>query len=192
MAEQARYEVRTPMTLWMVNGAMTSICVLIIGTAIMFEWQVPGFLIFLMSLVVTATIAFWFSMTAYRVGGGRNLIRFYGDRVEVPGPSKRQPLVFPRDGLALDIRDVVVKYRVGIAATVGSVRRGKLIELRHRGVARKLSTLTLADESDEAALVADFRLFAAGQPAIGRAGHSVPPPRTPYDERLDRELAALD
>ena len=189
MAEQARYEVRTPMSLWLVNGALLAICVLLVGIQLMFDWEIPGFLVLVMATAVTATVAFWFSMAAYRVGGGRNLIRFYADRVEVPGPSKRQPLLFPRDGLVIEIKDVLVRYQ---GFGVGSVRRGKLIELRHKGVARKLSTLTLAEETDEAPLVADFRLFASGQPAIGRAGHSAPPPRTTYDERLDRELAALD
>ncbi len=189
MAEQARYEVRTPMSLWFVNGAVLALCMVLVGSQIMFDWQVPGFLLLVMAILFTASIAFWFSTTAYRVGGGRNLIRFYADRVEVPGPSKRKPLVFPRDGLVIDIKDVVVRYK---GFGIGDVRHGKLIELRHNGVARKLSTQTLAAEADEAALVADLRLFASGQPAIGRAGHSAPRPRTAYDERLDSELAALD
>ena len=45
---------------------------------------------------------------------------------------------------------------------------------------------------DEPALLADLKRFVAGQPAIGRAGHDVPPPRTEYDDRIDRELAQLE
>jgi hypothetical protein len=130
-------------------------------------------------------------MSAYRVGGGRNLIRFFPDHIAVPDKTKRQPVVFPRDGLSVKIVDVLVKYRAAFV-TVGSMRRGKLITLRRAGVERSLSTLILEDEADEPALVADLERFVAGQAALGRAGHSAPKPRTDYDDRLDRELAQLD
>lgn len=191
-SEQARYEVRTPMWLWMTNGVITAACVLVTAAWLVFGWQAHGGVIFVLSALVGTTVAFWLSMGAYRVGGGRNLIRFYPDRVEVPSPTTRQPLVFPRDGIVIDVSDVVMRYSLGLAAVAGNVRRGKIIALRHGPLTRKLSTLTLAADADEPALVADFQLFAAGQPAIGRAGHSAPKPRTSYDERLDRELAQLD
>ena len=192
MTEQTRYEVRTPMWLWLTNGLFTALCVLVLAALVLFGGRhVPGILVLMMSVLVTTTLAFWFTMSAYRVGGGRNLIRFYADRVEVPSATKRQPLVFPRCA-TIAISDVMVRYRLGIAATIGSVSRGKLIALRHGSVARQLSTLVLATESDEAALVADFHRFLAGEPAIGRAGHSAPAPRTNDDDRLDRELAQLD
>lgn len=193
MTEQARYEVRTPLWLWLTNGLLSAFCVLVIAGLWMLGGRgVPGVLLLLVSVLVTTTLTFWFSMSAYRVGGGRNLIRFYADRVEVPSATQRQPLVFPRLGSQIAITDVMVRYRLGIAATIGSVRRGKLIALRHGVVARKLSTLVLAQESDETPLVADFRRFIAGDPALGRAGHAEPPLRTNYDDRLDRELAQLD
>jgi hypothetical protein len=181
------------MALWLMNGVLAAVCVLVVAGLLMFGGShVPSTLVTILVALGTSTLAFWFGMSAYRVGGGRNLIRFYADRVEVPAPSKRQPLAFPRTGSKIEISDVVIRYRLGIAAALGSVRRGKLIALRYGDVARKLSTLVLAVESDEAALVADFQRFVAGDPAIGRAGHAAPSPRTTYDDRLDRELAQLD
>ena len=50
--------------------------------------------------------------------------------------------------------------------------------LARHGVTRQLSTLVLAANADEAPLLDDVNRFLAGQPAIGRAGHSLPPPRT--------------
>jgi hypothetical protein len=178
------------MAVWLVNGIVLVLTIALVVLAIG-SGQIPGHMMLLLLTLAFASVTFWFTMTAYRVGGGRNLIRFHADRVEVPGPAKRQPIVFPREGTQITIRDVMVNYRFGLAS-VGSVRRGRLIELRHGDVRRKISTLTLAEEIDEEPLLADLRLFMTGEAAIGRAGHTAPAPRTNYDDRLDRELAQLD
>jgi hypothetical protein len=190
MSEQARYQVRTPIALWMVNGAVTALCLIVVG--LMFsEQNVPGVFVLLALALCSVAVAFWFGMSAYRVGGGRNLIRFYADRLEVPAVRERQPLVFARADLQLRVRDVVVKYRLALTS-LATVKRGKLIELSGGGVTRKLSTLVLHDRADEPALIADLQRFMAGQPALGRAAHDAPAPRTEYDDRIDRELAQLE
>jgi hypothetical protein len=191
MAELARYHVRTPTMLWMVNGAVTALCVIVLGTLTFFDCHPPALFVLLALGLCSACVAFWFGMSAYRVGGGKNLIRFYADRIEVPAVRERKPLVFPRDGLAIRVRDMVVRYRFAVT-TVATVKRGKLIELARGGLTRKLSTLVLEDAHDEAALIADLLRFVKGEPALGRAGHDVPPPRTEYDDRIDRELAQLE
>lgn len=191
MAELARYQVRTPMQLWLVNGAITALCVIVLGAALLFDRDVPAPFVLLALALCSIGVAFWFGMSAYRVGGGRNLIRFYADRIEVPSVHERKPIVFSRDGLEVVVRDVHVQYRLGLMA-IASVKRGKLIELRRGDVTRKLSTLVLDDRHDEPALIADLQRFVAGEPALGRAGHDAPPPRTEYDDRIDRELARLD
>ena len=190
MAELARYPVRTPTMLWMVNGAIAAMCLVVLGGMFMFESQIPPTLVLLALALCSACVAFWFGMSAYRVGGGRNLIRFYADRIEVPAVRTRQPLVFARDGLEVKVRDVVVRYRFALTS-LATVKRGKLIELTRGGTSRKLSTLVLDDRHDEPALIADLQRFLAGEPAIGRAGHDAPP-RTEYDDRIDRELAQLE
>jgi hypothetical protein len=192
VSECARYQVRTPMWLWLTNGAMTAFCVLVVG-AIAIVGDVPGTLLLLASVLVGTTFGFWLTMSAYRVGGGRNLIRFYPDRVEVPSIKDRKPMVFPRDGTQIHVTDVIVRYRLGIAATIASVNRGKLVELTHGGRSRKFSTLILDETIDERFLVADLQRFASGEPALGRAGHTaLADTRSVYDDRLDRELAQLD
>jgi len=191
MAEQARYVVRTPMALWLGTGAVVALVGVVLAGMIIFDQRTPDLLVLLALGACGASVAFWFGMNAYRVGGGRNLIRFYVDRIEVPAVRERKPLVFPRDGLVIGVRDVVVQYRMALF-TVGSVKRGKLIELRRGTQTRKLSTLVLADHNDEPALIADLQRFVEGQPAIGRAGHDLPAPRTEYDDRIDRELAQLE
>src|SRR5262245_45754576 len=114
-AELARYHVRTPLALWMMNGVLTAFCVLVLGAAVLVP-HVPGLLMLLALVLCSTCIAFWLGMTAYRVGGGRNLIRFYADRLEVPGPRARKPLVFTRDGLHVSVRDVQVQYRLAFTA----------------------------------------------------------------------------
>src|SRR5262245_58017026 len=137
MAELARYPVRTPTMLWMVNGAIAAMCLVVLGGMFMFESQIPPTLVLLALALCSACVAFWFGMSAYRVGGGRNLIRFYADRIEVPAVRTRQPLVFGRDGLQIKVRDVVVRYRFALTS-LATVKRGKLIELTRGGVSRKL------------------------------------------------------
>jgi len=129
MAEQARYVVRTPMALWLGTGAVVALVGVVLAGMIIFDQRTPDLLVLLALGACGASVAFWFGMNAYRVGGGRNLIRFYVDRIEVPAVRERKPLVFPRDGLVIGVRDVVVQYRMALF-TVGSVKRGKLIELR--------------------------------------------------------------
>jgi hypothetical protein len=191
MPELARYHVRTPLALWLVNGAITALCAIVLGAMFLFDQDVPALLVLLALALCSACVAFWFGMTAYRVGGGRNLIRFYPDRIEVPAIRERQPLVFRREGLTVSVRDQVVQYRL-VTASVASVKRGKLIELRSGAKRRALSTLVLEDRHDEAALVGDLERFIAGEAALGRAAYDAPPPRTEYDDRIDRELAQLD
>jgi hypothetical protein len=191
MSEQARYQVRTPMLLWLVNGAIAALCVVVVAAMVIVDARVPPTFVFLALALCSACVAFWFGMSAYRVGGGRNLIRFYADRIEVPAVRERAALRFSREGLAIDIKQVHVRYRFGLIG-VANVKRGNLIELRGSGRSRKLSTLVLADDNDEPALLADLQRFVAGEPAIGRAAHDAPPPRTEYDDRIDRELAQLE
>jgi hypothetical protein len=192
MSESARYQVRTPMWLWLTNGVLTAFCVLVVA-AIALVGNVPGLMLLLAFVLVGTTLGFWLTMSAYRVGGGRNLIRFYPDRVEVPSTSERKPLVFPRVGTQLRVSDVVVRYRLGIAATIASINRGKLVELTHGAQTRKFSTLILDETTDERFLVADLQRFLAGEPALGRAGHTaLADTRSVYDDRLDRELAQLE
>lgn len=187
--ELARYHVRTPLVLWLVHGALTAFCVLVVG-ALVFVGHAPPFMVLLAVTLASVVVAFWFAMSAYRVGGGRNLIRFYADRIEIPGPTQRRPMVFGRDSQLL-VRDVSVQYRFALTP-IATVKRGKVIELRNAAQRRQLSTLVLEDRTDEAALVADLHRFVAGEPAIGRAAHDAPPPRTEYDDRIDRELAQLE
>ena len=100
-------------------------------------------------------------------------------------------LAYQRDGLRVSLHDVHVRVRMfGIPA--GTVRRGCLIRLDGSAGKRQLSTLTLVDPDEEPSLLADLRAFAAGQPPLGHAVRTTPPPRTADDDRLDRELAAID
>ena len=79
-----RYEVRTPMAVWLANGVVLfltiALFVLAFGVGSM-----PIHMLVLLAVLAFASVTFWFSMGAYRIGGGRNLIRFHTDRMDVPG-----------------------------------------------------------------------------------------------------------
>jgi hypothetical protein len=190
VSELARYHVRTPTGYWLATGAIFAFCLVVIAATVIFG-DVPPLMLLLFAGLCSAAIASAVSMNAYRVGGGRNLIRFYPDRIEVPAVRERAPMRFARDGLTARVEDVKVAYRFAFAK-VATMNRGKLIELRAGDLRRKLSTLILEDPADERFLIADLERFLAGKPALGRAAQEAsPPPRTEYDDRLDRELADL-
>lgn len=181
---QAEYRVRTPTSYLVIAGLLFGIGVLCAGALI---WLRDVDLAFPCVAGVALPFAYWFGSAAYRVGGGRHLIRFYADRVELPDARRRRPIVMPRDRLVVTTEQVRVRVRL-----VGEVTRGVVVKFRANGTTRALSTLVLEDRADEPALLADIARIAAGQPAIGRAVLDAPTPRTAYDDRIDRELAGLD
>jgi hypothetical protein len=185
------YEVRTPIMIWILLYATAGLAILCAG-AIAFIGHAPASAAWACAVAIALPVIIWVSTPAYRVAGGRSLIRFYPDRIEVPHVSRRQLMVFPRDGLQIRLINVQVKYKM-MMATVATVNRGKLVELRGAGQMRKFSTLIVARDDDTPFLVRDIEQLASGQPALGRDTPLVPNmPRTEYDDRLDRELSELD
>ena len=71
--------------LTLTNGLLTAFGVLVIG-AIVIVGDVPGMVLLLATVLVGTTFGFWFTMSAYRVGGGCG--RHRGPRVR-PQPSAR-------------------------------------------------------------------------------------------------------
>src|SRR5262245_17283475 len=123
MPEPVHYKVRTPLALWMGNGVLAALCLFVIASLVM-TGDAPPILVVLALASFAAAAAFWLSTSPYRVGGGRNLIRFYTDRIEVPHVRERRPMVFARDGLHIAVRDVMVKVRIGFLPA-GRISRGK-------------------------------------------------------------------
>ena len=186
MPEQASYEVRTPPVFWVAGGAMLGLAGLSLGLGLMVASSLAAFA--MAGVFIACAIAFTLN-SAYRVGAGRHLIRFYDDRLELPPVTGRAPLVFPRGDAAVTLQRQVVRVRF-MLVPVGDLQRGTVFEVRAAGVTRKLSTLVLANQDDAPYLVADLQRFAAGEAALGRA---VPiAARTEYDDKLDRELAEMD
>ena len=72
------------MWLWVVNGLLSAFALLVGGAVLLYEGRVSGPVIVLAFVLAMSTVTFWFAMSAYRVGGGRNLIRIYADRIEMP------------------------------------------------------------------------------------------------------------
>ncbi len=187
MTEQASYEVRTPTLFWVAGGAMLGLAGLTLGLGVMFSNTLS--LVAMAGLFCVCAVVFALS-SAYRVGAGRHLIRFYDDRLELPPVTGRRPLVFPRGELALTLQRQVVRVRF-MMVPVGDIERGTVFEVRARGVSRKLSTLVLAKPDDAPHLLADLQRYAAGEAATGRTTPTTQP-RTEYDDRLDRELAEME
>ena len=177
--------------IWMVIYMSAGLAILCAG-AIAFIGHAPAPAAWMCAVAIALPGIIWVTTPAYRVAGGRSLIRFYPDRIEVPHVSRRQLMVFPRDGLPIRVIGVEVTYEM-MLETVASVNRGSLVELRGAGQMRKLSTLTVARDDDTPFLVRDLERLARGEPALGRDTPLVPDmPRTEYDDRLDRELSELD
>jgi hypothetical protein len=141
----AEFAVRTAPGYWLVGGALVVLALL--GTAMLtflaMTTGVPGAVVVAIAgVAAVAPVAYWFATPAYRIGGGRGAIRFFSDRLEVPGAGSGPPVVLPRDGLTATATEMRVRYRIG-AIQAATLRRGHLVELAAGGTARRLSTLTL-------------------------------------------------
>lgn len=180
MPAQAEYRVRTPLAYLVRVGVLFAIGVIVAAWLVQFvERGVPEDrydLVLVGAVAIVLPFAFWFRSAHYRIGGGRNLIRFHADRLEIPDARRRQPLVFARD-------------RAQFA--IGPVRGGYVLRVADGTTSRALTTAVVEDRHDIPALIADFRRYAAGRDALGKAAHDRVV-RTEYDDRLDRELAKLD
>jgi len=182
---QAQYRVRTPTNYLVLTGLLFGLGFIAdAGLVWLVQHGAPEkrFDLVMYVIVCTAGAAApfieWFGTERYRIGGGRNLIRFFGDRIELPHARHRQPIVVMRDQLTL-------------ALSSSPRRRGTVFRLGDSTHSRTLTTMVLEDRNDTPALLADLRRYADGDSALGRDAHDHPQ-RTEYDDRLDRELAKLD
>ena len=189
-AELARYTVRTPLALWITHGVLTALTVLLLAAVLIYD-RAPRFVVFLLLGMIAASVAFWTSMSAYRVGGTRNLIRIHADRLEVPSVTKRAPLVFERPGLKLVIRDITVNYRFGVQDGRAGLARQARRAVRWRTRSESCRRSRSRTPPTRMRWSPTYGV-SAGEPAIGRAAHDAPPPRTDYDDILDRELAQVE
>ena len=179
MAAEAEYRVRTSTSYLVRIGVLAGAAVLAVGggawtaRALVAEYRYD--VIALLVALAVLPVAEWLRTPACRIGGGRHLIRFYPDRIEIPHPRQRKPLVFPH----------------GTHIATATLGRWRTIKLRFGAETRDLSLSCLEDRNDARALLLDLQRFVDGKPAIGRAAHDVHH-RTTYDDRLDSELASLD
>ena len=191
---------RTPASYWLVVFALG--CLGAVGFALLVTGAgMPGagshpWLLATCALLGVAPIAYFAGTPEYRVGGGRGAIRFFPDRIEVPAAVGPRPLVFPRQGLLVTQREVLV--RLGLTGV--ALRRGTVLEIQRATMKRRISTLTLVDQNTEEALLADLQLFVQGQAPLGAVleacealmAKALSPKRDVYDEQLDREIAEYD
>jgi hypothetical protein len=188
----AIYEVRTAPGYWLAAGVLFALAGFG-GSALVFvaltgsrALLAPG--VAILALAVVVPVIYWFASSAYRIGGGRSAIRFFPDRLEVPAAVAGPPLRFPRSELHADVQEMRVRYRIGGFAAA-TVRRGHLVRLAAGSTKRALSTLTLVRPG---AFLADLERYVGGEPPRGPEAHASTSVRSPDDDRLDSELAALD
>jgi hypothetical protein len=183
-APQAQYRVRTPTNYLVLTGLLFGLGFVAIAGIVWFvQHGVDNGLdlvIYIVACAVGAIAPFveWFSTERYRIGGGRHVIRFFDDRLELPHARHRRPIVLARERLTLVL-------------STSPNRRGTVFRVSDGTQTRTLTTMTLEDRNDGPALLADLQRYANGDVALGRAAHDRPQ-RTEYDDRLDRELATLD
>ena len=190
------YPVRTPPTYWLVLAAIVMCGLAGGGLAILalVSGQHSPTILGLGGLLAVVPVVYVLTTAEYRA---RGVIRLLADRVEVPGP-RGEPLRFMAAGLRLRITRVAVRYKVA-GIPVADVSRGAVIDLRSGALKRRISTLTLIDRDQAAALLEDLEALCRGEatggplPLLPRAPVGSPVGSSDRLERqLERELAALD
>lgn len=148
--------------------------------------------ILLLILLAVVPVA-WFGSTAYRVGAGQSAVRFFASHVEVPA-ANGAPIRMERSKVGIKVTEMRVRIWFAIVP-VAEVNRGYVIRFASEGQVRELSTLTLSEPKQTAALLLDLERFLRGEQATGvgpptNAPASQNPTRTrdEYDEQLERDL----
>ena len=161
-------------------------------------------------LAIALLPMFYYLVTPeYRAGkiGHSSKITLCRDFIEVPD-AKGRPMRFATAALTIRVTHVRVVYTVAMLP-VANVPRGSVIELEGGGLKRRISTLTLLDETKASPLLHDLTRIAVAQDPLGP--DAATPPQTAYrtaptqalgassteerdalDDALDDELAKMD
>lgn len=117
---------------------------------------------------------------AARVAGGRAEIRLFDDRLEVPGASAERGVdVFPLADLEIAVSQTSVSVNFVVTSTF------RVAELRAGSLERRISSRVFESEAAFASFLHDVEHVRHRLPVA-------PPEADDYDERLDRELDALE
>ncbi|MEZ4451814.1 MAG: hypothetical protein R3B09_20290 [Nannocystaceae bacterium] len=186
------YPVRTPPLYWVVVGALIALAagcagLLLFGLRHALSWL----LLALTALVIAAPALYLAGTREYRVRGA--IVLRVGSIV-VPD-HRGTPLGFDAARVRMTVTPVVVRFTL-LGIGIGDMSRGTVLTFEAAGTRRRLSTLTLVDPDQTAALLADLQRVLQGE--APRGPHAVDlgggPPVEPdrYRDQLERELAALD
>lgn len=178
----ARYPLKTFPAL-MIGLGVSFIAVVLMGLRLAPYWESAwawGLIIAaaLVPLLITARLPH------YRVAGGKGELRVYRDRVEVPHPTRGEPIRFAMSDLRVDIRRTLVTVN-GVPVSSGE----RLVLAGPLGARQLAHEVFASKEAIERAL-RDIRCVQQGLP-IPTEGDE-PPPRDKYDDQLDAELKDLD
>lgn len=188
-----QYPVRTPPAYWFVVAALVLLGAVGGGLAVyaLVQGYLSPVIVGLGGLLVVVAALYVWTTGEYRT---RGIIQFAADHVDVPD-ARGNPQRFAAAGLQITTTRVQVRYLLA-GLPVADVARGTVVELRSGGRKRRISTLTLVDREQGAALLADFAALVRGEAPRGPMPVApLPPPQGPPDrleQELERELAALD
>lgn len=187
------YPVRTPPAYWFVVvalfglGAVAGYYTLLALSHGIGSWTILG----VGGLMTALPAAYLLTTPEYRAQGA---IRVGHDFVDVPD-GRGAPIRFHAPALALTITRVSVRLTFTVVP-VADFSRGMVLDLREGALRRRISTLTLVDPAQAAALVEDLERVRRGEPPLGPNPPNPPrrpdPTRDELEARLDRELAAMD
>jgi hypothetical protein len=152
----------------------------------------------LMVLCPVVVVLTYVSTEGFRIGGDRGEVRFFADRLEVPGRTVRQPMAFGREGVSIGVVRQQVRI-VFFGVPGGTVERGSLFTFREGTECRRLSSLTFENPDWVSGFREDLALWKAGRPPLGprtladmqRQEDRADPARARYEAELDRQLDEL-
>jgi hypothetical protein len=147
-------------------------------------------LVIMCLLVAVAPIAMWSSAGTYLVPGGRGELRVFTDRVELWTAGEGTKL-FPLADLQLQVTQHVARVRFAVIP-MGEVNTDKhlMLQCGEQRVILSQKLFERADAIDRIARMIDPSYRADDEDDDGPPSESAP--RDEYDDRLDRELDALD
>lgn len=167
---------------WLGGAAVSAVCLVLLSLKLVAYLHEPMLWVVLALVAVVPPIVAT-RIPHFRVAGGRGELRIFRDRVEVPQPASRDPLILPMEGLSVEVRTILQGVVNGIR-----IEEPASLVLHHAEGSRELAAALFVSSAAVERAARDIARLKEGL----SLEEPPAPARDRYDDRLDEELDRLD
>lgn len=180
----ARYKLRT-YPIYAMGLGVSFLAVFIMGLRLAPYWEEPWAYVTVGLCALTPMVVMRY-LPQYRIAGGKGELLIYRDRIEVPHPSRGEPVRFAINSVTAH----VVRNQVMLNGVM--VSQGASLLLIGPSETRKLSAEVFESSEAMEQAVRNIQRLKEGRELEDDMVPAMGGPRDAYDDKLDEELAKLD